>query len=251
MIIESIIKNNITYNKNGNTYSFIQNEEERPLWSQKLNNYLISSNTDLKMTEKYKQNKLKINEITYKRFFDFITENKGIGVDLASGPSGYFSPVLDRLSANYFFIATDACPAVINAHSSACNNSNFYVFDMDLDKQLPFKDESVVAFSGNLLNNVDHYADLINEVYRCLKFNGRFAVIEMFFEHGCKTYEYINKQGAVWASFETFVGYCKNVGFTYLNSEIINSRKGKISDGDLFPLDDNDCSTERMIYFEK
>ncbi|NLV34822.1 MAG: class I SAM-dependent methyltransferase [Clostridiaceae bacterium] len=251
MLVEEIIRNNMRYNKNGNIYSFIQDEEERPLWSQRLNNYFINSNADLKMTEKYKQNKLRINESAYKRFFDYISENEGIGVDLASGPSGYFSPALDRLSENYVFIVTDACPAVINAHSSACDNPNFYVFDMDLDKELPFKNESVTAFSGNLLNNVDHYADLINEAYRCLKFGGRFAVIEMFFEHGCKTYEYLNNQGAVWASFETFVEYCRNVGFVYKDSEIINSRKGKISDGDLFPLDDNDCSTDRMIYFEK
>ena len=251
MKIETIIEDNIRYSKVDNVFSFILNDDKRPDWSKKLNDSFIYSNTDLKMKLRYAQNKKRIKQNPYKRFFDFISEKNGIKIDLASGPSGYFSPLLDNLSDNNIFIATDACPTVINAHSIACDDPNFYVFDMDLDKRLPLKNESIAAFSGNLLNNVDNYAGLINEVYRCLKKGGKFALIEMFFEHGCKTFEYLNNQGSIWASFETFVEFCENIGFTYVDSDIINSRKGKISEGDLFPLDNNDCSIDRMIYFIK
>ncbi|MDE7234954.1 MAG: class I SAM-dependent methyltransferase [Ruminiclostridium sp.] len=186
-----------------------------------------------------------------RRFVEFVSRVRGVKVDLASGPSGYFSPFLETLTVGDTFIVTDACPAVIAAHSAACGKDKFYVFDVDLDKELPFRDESVDVFSGNLLNNVDHYAELIREAYRCLKHGGKLAVIEMFFDHGCKTYEHLNSRGAVWASFETFTAFCESVGFTYLGSDIIGTRKGKIDAGDLYPLDDNDCSSDRTVYFEK
>lgn len=142
-------------------------------------------------------------------------------------------------------------PAVIEAHSKACNKENFYAFDVDLDKSLPFKDESVDIFTGNLLMNVENYSTLIQEAYRCLKKGGKLAVIEIFFEHGSKTYEHLCSKGAIWSSFETFVAYCEKIGFEFLGSDIINTRKGKISEGDLYPLDDNDCSCDRTVYFKK
>lgn len=51
---------------------------------------------------------------------------------------------------------------------------------------MPFKDESVDIFTGNLLMNVENYSTLIQEAYRCLKKGGKLAVIEIFFEHGSK-----------------------------------------------------------------
>lgn len=251
MKISSIIQETQEYTVKNNIYSFVQNDSERPEWSKRLNNYFINSNTDLKMKIMYQQNKQRNDSPSFKRFFEYISKNNGIMIDLASGPSGYFSPLLDKLCEDNALIITDACPAVINAHSAACNHPSFYVFDIDLDKNLPFKNDSINSFSGNLLSNVDNYAGLLGEIYRCLKPRGRFAVIEMFFEHGCKTYEYLKDHGKVWASFETFVDSCNKNGFSYIDSEIIGNRKGKISDGDLFPLDDNDCSTDRIIYFEK
>lgn len=42
-------------------------------------------------------------------------------VDLASGPSGYFSPMLDALTEDKIFIVTDACPIVVSAHAAVCS----------------------------------------------------------------------------------------------------------------------------------
>lgn len=123
--------------------------------------------------------------------------------------------------------------------------------DLDLDKGLPFKDGSIDIFTGNLLNNVANYAGLIQEVYRCLKKGGKLAVIELFFEHGCKTYTHLVEQGAIWSSFETFVTYCESVGFRLIGSDVVTTRKGKIAEGDLYPLDENDCSEDRTVYFVK
>ncbi|MBD5116602.1 MAG: class I SAM-dependent methyltransferase [Ruminococcaceae bacterium] len=246
----SLIKENISYTEEGNIFHFIPDDESRPQWSKALDSYLAGNHIDLQMKRRYaEQQEIMTKDVKRKRFVDFVSAVKGVKVDLASGPSGYFSPFFDTLASKDTFIITDACPSVVAAHSAACNKENVYVFDMDLDQVLPFKDESIDIFTGNLLNNVDNYASLISEVYRCLRPGGKFAVIELFFDHGCKTYEHLNAQGSIWASFETFVSYCESVGFTNLGSEIINTRKGKISDGDLYPLDDNDCSTDRIIYF--
>lgn len=251
-MIEQLIKCNVLYMEDGNIIHFILDDESRPDWSKALDGYFVNNHIDLQMKKRYTgQRKAMTRDEKLKHFVDFVAGVNGVKVDLASGPSGYFAPILDRLTAKDIFIATDACPSVIAAHSAACSKDNFYVFDIDLDKDLPFKDESVDIFSGNLLNNVNNYAALIREVYRCLRPGGKFSVIEMFFEHGCKTYEHLNAQGSIWSSFETFISYCERVGFTCLGSDIIHTRKGKISDGDLYPLDDSDCSSDRTIYFEK
>lgn len=250
--IESLIKDTVLYKIDGNIIHFIIDENARPYWSKTLNQYLTINKVDLKMPERYKEQKIVMTKDNkHRRFVDFVAAIRGVKVDLASGPSGYFSPMVDALTENDIFIVTDACPIVVDAHAAACSRDNCFVFDMDLDKELPFKDESVDVFSGNFLNNVNNYAGLIREAYRCLRPGGRLAVIEMFFEHGCKTYEHLNEEGAIWSSFEVFVAFCKNVGFQYLGSDILHTRKGKISDGDLYPLDENDCSADRAVYFEK
>lgn len=250
--MKSIIKDNVHYIKDGNIIHFIFSDEERPQWSKILNTYLTDTHINLNMEHKYLNLKNIIaNDDKLKRFVDFVSHVSGVKVDLASGPSGYLFPLLETLAQDDIFIATDACPAVISAYSDACNKSNFYIFDVDLDREIPFKNESINIFCGRLLNNVINYPALICEVYRALKPGGKFAVIEMFFEQNSKTYEYLKSQGAIWSSFEVFVEYCKSVGFTYLDSDIIHTRKGKITDGDLYPLDDNDVSTDRTVYFEK
>lgn len=251
-IVKSIIKENVIYNKDGNIVHFILDDDSRPNWSKALNHFLDTDNTDLQMRQRYASQRVFMNkDETHRRFTEYVSEVHGVKVDLASGPSGYFSPFIDTLAKSDIFIATDACPAVIKAHAEALDKDNFYVFDVDLDKPLPFKDESVDIFSGNLLSNVNNYAELIREAHWCLKKGGKFAVIEMFFEHGCKTYEHLYARGEIWSSFETYTAYFESVGFALVGSDIINTRKGKIDKGDLYPLDDNDCSSDRTVYFEK
>lgn len=250
--IHGLIQEEIPFYTEGNIVHFITDDAFRPEWSKALNHYFTENHMDLRMKKRYEtQRKNVANDRKYQRFTETVSSNHGVIVDLASGPSGYFAPILDALGSDDLFIATDACPAVIAAHSSACNKENFCVFDVDLDRFLPFKDESVDCFSGNLLNNVNNYAGLVREAYRCLKRGGYFAIIELFFEHGCKTYEHLKQQNAIWSSFETFVSFCESVGFVYLDSDILFSRKGKISNGDLYPLDDNDGWTQRTVYFKR
>ncbi len=250
--LDAVLKESVPYSVEGNILHFILKEEDRPEWSRALDQHLVTNKVDLKMSEKYQRQKNEaLKDEKRRRFFDFILASDGAKVDLASGPSGYFSPILDGMGEKDIFIATDACPSVVAAHSAACDKDNFFVFDIDLDKELPFTDQSIAAFSGNYLDNVEHYGELLKEIHRCLKPGGRFAVIEIFFEKGSRTYEHLNSQGAVWASFETFTAFCENLGFRCLGSDILLTRKGKIDEGDLYPLDENDCSAERTVYFEK
>lgn len=252
MNISSIIKPDVPFLSDGNLVRFILNDADRPWWSKQLEGYFLQSNKKLNMSRNYQsQKRIMTSDPSKNRFIEFVSCKQGIKVDLASGPSGYFAAVLDNLEETDVFIATDACPTVISAHSKACNKENFFVFDVDLDKPLPFKDSSIDLFSGNLLSNVNNYAELINEVYRCLKVGGHLAIIDMFFEHGCSTYEHLKGKGEIWASFETFVDYCEKVGFVYLESDILSSRKGRLSSGDLYPLDENDCWFDRTLYFTK
>ncbi len=250
--IRSLLKDDVPYYEEGNILHFIVDENDRPEWSKALEHSLATEKTDLKMSQRYEEfRRIMAGDGKRKRFVDFISAADGVKVDLASGPSGYFSPVLDTLMETDLFIATDACPAIVRAHSDACRRDNCFVFDIDLDRELPFHDNSIAVFSGNLLNNVKHYAELIREIYRCLKPGGRFAVMEMFFENGCRTAEYLSSRGAVWSSLDTYAAFCESVGLRYIDSDIVQTRTGKIDAGDLLPLDENDRSEERAVYFEK
>lgn len=248
----SLIKDGIPFSIENNIVHFILNDEERPWWSKQLEGFYKQSNKPLNMSRNYtSQKRIMTSDPAKNRFVEFVSNIRGLKVDLASGPSGYFSAVLDNLTEKDVFIVTDACPTVIAAHAKARNKENILVFDVDLDKPLPFKDSSVDLFSGNLLSNVNSYAELIREIHRCLKPGGHFAVIDMFFEHGCTTYEHLISKGEFWASFESFIDFCNNIGFDFLNGDILFSRKGKLSSGDLYPLNDEDCWTERTLYFVK
>ena len=250
--ISAFIRENTPFSTDGNVVHFILNDEDRPWWSKQLELFYLHNDKKLNMSRNYKSQKQIMTSAPVKnKFVEFVSNAHGIKVDLASGPSGYFSAVLDHLAEDDLFIVTDACPTVISAHAKACQKDNFFVFDADLDKPLPFKDSSIDLFSGNLLNNVNNYAELLCEVYRCLKVGGHLAVIDMFFDHGCETYKHLNDKGEIWASFETFIAYCEQIGFTFLGSEIISLRKGKLSDGDLYPLDENDGWCDRTLYFAK
>ena len=251
-MIRGLIKDDMDYVREGNVFHFVTDEAARPAWSKALDEYLTGSSVNLMMKRRYSGQKRRINSNEALRHFAaFVSASSGIKVDLASGPSGYFAPFLDTLKDDDCMIITDASPAIIKAHADACKKDNFYIFDVDLDQGLPFKNDSVDLFTGNLLNNVENYAGLIKEAYRCLKPGGKLAVIEMFFDQGSKTQASLAEQGKIWASYEGFVRYCESVGFTCTGSETATTRKGPISPGDLYPLDQDDGSTDKTIYFEK
>lgn len=250
--IFEMIKEEIPYKQDGNIIHFITDDDERPYWSKALNGYFVDNQIELQMSLQYeKQRTYMTQDKEHRRFVDTVASNHGVIVDLASGPSGYFAPILDAIGKQDLFVVADACPAVIAAHSAACLEKNMCIFDVDLDKRLPFQDECVDCFCGNLLNNVTKYADLVREAYRCLKKGGCFAVIEIFFEHGGKTYEYLRQQNAIWASFETYISFCESLGLKYIDGDTLRAGKGKMSEGDALPLDDSDCWKERTLYFKK
>ncbi len=250
--MKRIIADGVEYKQEKNVVHFILSDEERPDWSKALDEFLLSSKTDLEMKTRYKnQAKRTENNEQRKRFGDFVSSVRGVKVDLASGPSGYFSYIVDRLEEGDVFVATDACPSVITAHAEACDKENFVVFDVNLDKPLPLRNESVDIFTGNYLNNVDNYGELLREVHRCLKPGGKLAVIELFFEEGGKTSQQLIKEGAIWASLETFKAYCESSGFIYMDGDVTNTMKGKIDPKDLYPLDENERCEERTLYFMK
>ena len=251
-MIHNLIKEDMDYVREENVFHFVTDEAARPAWSKALDEYLTGNQVNLMMKRRYSGQKRRMNSNdALRHFVEFVSASGGIKVDLASGPSGYFAPFLDTLKDDDCLIITDACPAIIKAHASACKKDKFYIFDVDLDKELPFKDESVDLFTGNLLNNVENYPGLIKEAYRCLKPGGRLAVIEMFFDQGSKTQASLAEQGKIWASYEDFVRFCESVGFTCTGSETVATRKGPISPGDLYPLDKDDCSTDKTIYLTK
>ena len=250
--IHNLIKDDIVFVQEGNVYRLINEETPRPHWSKALDEYLTDNHINLMMKRKYAGQRRRMNSSdALRHFVEFVSASDGIKVDLASGPSGYFAPILDTLKDSDCFIMTDACPTVIRAHADACRKTNFAILDVDLDKGLPFQDESVDIFTGNLLNNVENYGGLIKETYRCLKPGGKFAVIEMFFDESSKTQKHLAKQGKLWASYDRFVEFCESVGFTWIGSETVTARKGHVSAGDLYPLDKDDCSTDKTVYFEK
>lgn len=251
-LIRNLIQDDLDYVQEGNVCHFLKDETSRPNWSKALDEYLTSNHINLMMKRRYSGQKRRMSSNEALRHFaEFVAASDGIKVDLASGPSGYFAPFTDSLKDNDCFIITDACPTVIEAHANACRKPNCYILDVDLDKGLPFKNGSVDIFTGNLLNNVENYGDLIREAYRCLKPGGKLAVIEMFFDEGSKTREYLKEQGKIWASYETFVRYCESIGFACIGSETVTTRKGPVSVGDLYPLDKDDASSDKTIYFEK
>ena len=252
MDIKSLIKSEMNYTSEKNVYHFIGSELERPQWSSILDNYYKNNPNRLQMKRQYKFHCNNINTDAQKeKYFQYITELGGVIVDLASGPSGYFSPVFKFLKEDSIFIATDASKAIINAHQKANNDKRFYSFDVDLDSGLPFNDGCINAFSGNLLNNVDNYRGLLSEISRSLKSNGRFAVIELFYEVGSQTYDYLKQRNAVFSSLEYFIEVCNEVGLKYKDSEIRREIIGKISEGDLLPIGENDKCLEMIVYFEK
>ena len=249
---EELIRSDTCYRKDGRIFHFILNEEERPAWSKALEDYLVSNRVNLQMKRKYScQRRMMTSNEKKKRFVDAVSSSGRAIVDLASGPSGYFAPVLDAMEEDALFIAADACPCVLRAHAEACRRENFYLFDTDLDRQFPFRDESIDVFCGNLLNNVDNYDGLVREAYRCLKRGGRFCVIEMFFDRESVTYKSLKAQGKIWASPETYADFFRSLGFGFAGSEILLTRRGKMSEGDRYPLDENDVMTIRTMYFEK
>lgn len=249
-IIKDIL-NNVSYTEDNNYFSFFDNGDIRPEWSRRLNDYLTINKADLNMKVNYENylNAINTNR-NLKKIYIFIKEKKGIKVDLASGPSGFFYPIVANSTENDIVIVTDACKYILDDINNTCQKENFFIFDIDLDKSLPFKENSVSVFSSNLLSNCKEYEQIIKEVYKCLERKGRFVVIEWFYEKEKATYKYLDDNNQIIVSMDKYIEYCERLGFKYIGNRLMKTRKGKL-DGDLFPLDENEVVYEKALFFEK
>lgn len=244
----SILSTN-EYKVKKNIISFMK-EDERPYWSIQIDEFY--KDKKYPMGHIYNTVKLHIkDDKVYQNYFNLISSTDGIIIDLASGVSGYFAPVLDRISETSEFIITDASKEMIKAHATTNRKrKNIDICEIDLDKKLPFKDNSVDMYCGNLVNNVMNYKELINEVYRTLKVNGKYNVIEWFFDENSETSKYLKENNSLIQSIDYYIDFCSQCGLKLINKEIQSSSIGKL-EGDLLPINPNDKKSVVMLYFQK
>lgn len=243
------------YSIDENILHFICNEDERPHTPSCLSQYIEKTISNLAkcfsgkraMTRK----EYDTNEYV-KNYVDFSAVESGIIVDIASGPSaGYLHGTLDRMGHNALLIATDACPCVIHHYSILDKDKNFIYFDVDLDKHLPFIDQSVDVFTGVLMCNVQNYKELLSEIARCLKTGGKAVFHEVFYSENSESYKYLCAQNAVYASSEIYIHFCETLGLRCVNIEICWKSVGKVDPRDGMPLAETDEWYRKNIYFEK
>lgn len=116
MNIENILMER-NYKKEHNIYKFIESNN-KPFWSMQLDKYFDGK--EFSVEKRYYQSKEKYEDNkAMQEYFKLITDTKGIIIDLASGPSGYFGTVLDDLNQESTFIITDASDTIVKAHSIA------------------------------------------------------------------------------------------------------------------------------------
>lgn len=237
------------YKIKNNIISFIQ-EDERPYWSIQIDEFY--KDRKYPMGHMYNTAKLKnINDLVMQKYYNAVSSTDGIIIDLASGVSGYFGPILDRIDLDSEFVITDASKEMIKVHATANKKrKNVVVCEIDLDKKLPFRDNSVDMYCGNLISNVNKYKELIQEVARTLKKNGKFIVIEWFFEINSKTQCYLKENNSLIQSMEYYIDYCSQCGLKLVSKGIQSKSVGK-QVGDLLPINPNDEKSVVVLYFEK
>jgi len=241
MYITKILNTN-KYKKTGNIYSFITGE--RPEWSKRLDQFFGNSKYPMGRMYNFAKIRFKDNRVMQELYKE-VLETDGIIIDLASGPSGYFGPVIDNLCENSTFVITDASEFLINAHSVANKTRNkVKIFDIDLEKELPLKDETIDCYCGYVPSNVDKFDLLLNEVSRTLKKNGKLCIIDWFFDEKTDTFKYLKDNNKITYSLEYFISFCNRLGLKLKNKDLDRKYIGK-QEGDLLPINPLD---EIMVY---
>lgn len=241
MDIIKILKTN-EYKNIGNIYSFITGE--RPIWSKQLDQFY--GNSKYSIGKMYNFSKIKFKEnIVMQQLYKDVLETSGIIIDLASGPSGYFGPIIDSLNANSTFVITDASEFLVHAHSVANKKrKNVKIFDIDLDKELPFINESIDCYCGYNPSNVERYDLLLNEVARTLKKSGKLTIIDWFFDEETETSKYLKDNNKVTYSLNYFIDFCNELGLKLIKKDLDRKYVGK-QVGDLLPINSLD---EILVY---
>lgn len=237
------------YRVSKNTITFLQ-EKERPVVCQKMDSFYL--NKRYPMGHMYHAASFKFkDDKAMQHYYNFILANKGICVDLASGASGYFGPILFQLHKEMEFVISDASKVMIKAHSTAnLKRRNVVILDIDLNQLLPIKNNSIDMYCGYLVNNVQNYIQLVQEVARTLKISGKFVIIEWFFESTSITANFLQKNHFLIQSLEYYICFCESIGLKLMNKELQSQSKGKLTN-DLLPVDENDKKSVYILYFEK
>lgn len=246
---------NAKYPLEGNILHFICKEDDRPRTPMLLSEEMNNLYPDLESWFRQKQSATRdayIKKEFVKNYVDFSAINTGVIVDIASGPSaGFIHGTLDKIGEDTLLIATDACPCVIHGYSKLHKDKNFMYFDVDLDKQLPFKDKSIDMFTGVLMCNVSNYKNLLREIARCIKPGGKAVFHEVFYAESSESYKYLCEKDAVYASSDVYVKFGEALGLKCLKVEICWQSVGKVDPGDGMPIAETDEWFRKNIYFIK
>lgn len=240
--------------KFNNSYiCLFDNEDERPFWSIHMQTMFRKHGIVLEMDSKYNAfDKYYSKKEVVLDFFDRILDNGKIIIDLASGPSGYFGTIIKKLRDDQLFIISDGSPDILKAHMEANKEkNNIGYMDLDLDKPLPFKNDSIDNFMGNYLGNVMEYQQLVSEAYRSLKNGGRFSVIEIFYEQGSETAFELRRENRLYADLDKYIQYFESVGFKLECKGTIEHVVGKLDPSDSLPRNDTDKSEIIAFSFYK
>lgn len=233
--------------------NFFKDESKRPFWSIHMQTEFENHGIHLDMPANYNAfETFYKNNTTAINFFQTVISSGRVIIDLASGPSGYVSTIVKNLKEEQFFIITDGSPMIINAHKIANKtNSKVGYLDLDLDDKLPLLDNSIDCFTGRFLDNVMAQRQLLEEIFRCLKTDGLYAVMELFFEDNSETSNLLIEKGKLTATHDKYVAFCESIGFTLISSEIVESYVGKLDESDELPINDTDKSNVFALLFVK
>ena len=236
---------------------FIDEDTPRPHWSRALLEAINRSHPEMQTEDYYRERVLNAEErycrsAELRRAVDALSSAEGVAVDIASGPSGGFLPILaPRLPDETLLIGSDACPPIIE-HWYACiveTRELAAYLDIDLLGPLPFPDASIDLVTGVYVENVniDDPMGLISELARCTKQAARIVLQQLFYAEGSATAAMLRDQGNPYASLPDFADALASVGLGTVEQARLRSGRGKLHPGDALPLHDTDEWTESVL----
>jgi len=193
----------------------------------------------------------------FREAVDFVVAKLGVGADLASGNGGgYIAPTVRRMGSESLLLATDACLPVIEnwyAYLAPEYADRFAFLDIDLSGMLCFADARLDVFTAVAVSNVNdgNPESLLREVARCLKPQGWAVLQEMIFSPTSETCRVLTDQGNLYASLQTFADRVRPYGLELVSTSQVSTRRGKICDGDGWPVSDDDEWSETILYLRK
>ena len=150
-----------------------------------------------------------------------------------------------QLKQSQFCLGTDINPAVTTGWGHLFHQSRLgqqcTMIETDLTGGLPFQHNSITAFIGAGVGNIDGLRKVLLEGRDCLKPDGFMVFLEWLFPDDSPSARYlqttfphiISTQGG-------FQDACRGEGIELTVSEVIETARGKRSPGDIVPLRDDE-----------